>query len=80
MISFLIKNKLLSNFQFGFRPNYFTAYSSVNLNHEAAKQFNQNKTVFFFFLDLGNAFDTLDHFVLSTKLGRHGFRDLIRIG
>ena len=49
MMSYLNMYKLLSNFRFGFRPNYSTSYACVYLINEVAKQFNPNKNYSFTF-------------------------------
>ena len=68
MMSYLNINKLLSNFQFGFRPNYSTSYACVNSINEVAKQFKLNKIVRSRLLDLSKAFNTLNDSILLKKL------------
>ena len=74
MLSFLNRNHALSEFQFGFRPNYSTSLACTCLINKLTKYFLANKLALTAFLDLNKAFDTLDHRILLNKLYHYGFK------
>ena len=64
----------LSNFQFGFRPNYSTSCTCALFINDIAEQFDQNKIVLSIFLDLSKVFGNLDHSIFLKELDNYGFR------
>ena len=64
MLSFLNRNHALSDFQYGFRPNYSTSTACTCLITKFTKYFSADKFALTAFLDLSKAFDALDHRVL----------------
>ena len=61
LMEFLDKNKLLSKFQFGFRPRLSTELAATLLLDEIRKNVDQGKLVGATFIDLSKAFDTISH-------------------
>ena len=80
MYSFLEKNKLLHNKQFGFRTKHFTSHALLSLTETIKNFLDQKKKVAGIFIDLD--FDTINHSILCDKLNYYGFEvkpnDLIR--
>ena len=66
--SYLEKNKLLSNKQFGFRPNSSTTYAISTLYDKLINNIDKDMYTCCIFLDLSKAFDTVDHGILLWKL------------
>ena len=77
MYSFLEKNKLLNQNQFGFRQNHSTSHALINLTETIKRQLDGKKTVAGVFIDLEKAFDTVNHSILYNKLKYYGFRGKI---
>ena len=67
MLCFLNHNHALSEFQFGFRPNYSTSLACTCLINKLTKYFLANKLALMAFLDLSKAFATLDQRILLNK-------------
>ena len=74
MYSFLEKNKLLNNNQFGFRLNHSTSHALINLTETITRQIDGKKLVAGVFIDLEKAFDTVNHSILCNKLNQYGFK------
>src|SRR3989441_996634 len=72
--SFLTKNNILYNYQFGFRPHYSTKLALIDSIDEIYKLLDNRFYVAAIFLDLAKAFDTIDHAILLEKLDNYGFR------
>ena len=69
----LTENILVSN-QYGFRSGYNTTDCLVDLTDEIAKALDEEKYAVSLFLDLSKAFDTVNHFILLSKLDLYGIR------
>ena len=70
--SFLEDNKLLTDFQFGYRQNRSTKLASTLLFDDICNCIDQGKFVGAVYIDLTKAFDTVGHGVLLSKLNRYG--------
>ena len=66
--SFLTKNKVLYNFQSGFRNKHSTDSCLSYLNDKILKGFDSGLLTGMILIDLQKAFDTIDHEVLFKKL------------
>ncbi len=74
MISFIDKNKILSNCQFGFRANHSTSHAIIRLTDLISSYLDKSEKVAGIFLDISKAFDSLDQDILLQKLDAYGFR------
>ena len=74
--SFIDKYDLLSNCQYGFRPNCSTSLALMELVEEISSSLDNKKVTIGVFIDLKRAFDTIDHSLLLKKLEHYGIRGL----
>ena len=74
---FLINNKILSDKQFGFRPNYSTESALHSILSKIYSAFDRNEYCLAVFLDVRKAFDSIDRNILIEKLKYYGFRDSV---
>ncbi len=74
LIIFLNKNKILYEYQFGFRENYSTSMALIEIVDNILKDLEAGKYVAGIYLDLSKAFDTVDHKILLHKLNHYGIR------
>jgi len=75
--SFIARNKLLSDHQFGFRENYNTSDAVLQFIDAVQDSLNYKKVTITVFLDFSKAFDTVNHAVLLKKLLHLGFRGVV---
>ena len=71
LYSFLERNSLLSNSQFGFRKRRSTKMAATLLCDSVRKGFENGLLVGCLFLDLSKAFDTMGHSIILEKLLLH---------
>ena len=76
IIQFLEDNKIIYYKQFGFRKNFSTALAIITLVENVQIPLDNNKFGCRIFIDLGKAFDTVDHNILLSKLNYYGIRDI----
>jgi hypothetical protein len=72
--SFITKNNLLDNSQYGFRKQHSTEFALINLVDKIANFIEDKKYVICIMIDIKKAFDSLNHKILIGKLLNYGFR------
>ena len=75
--SFISRNNLISNNQFGFRAGRSTSDAALEFLNETIDAIDNRGYNIAIFLDLQKAFDTVNHGILIKKLERLGFRGII---
>ena len=70
----LVTNKLLSQFQSGFRPGHSTSTALLDVSDYILKNIDEGNLTGAVFLDLSKAFDIIDHSLLKIKLAALGVR------
>ena len=76
LVSYLEKECLLFNFQFGFRKGYSTEYAILETVEKLKSAVDDQKITCGIFLDFSKAFDTINHHILLEKLYKYGIRGL----
>jgi len=66
--NFLNENKVLYNYQSGFRSSRSTAFALSYLNNKILQGFDKGLVTGMILIDLQKAFDTIDHDILLQKL------------
>ena len=74
--SFINKNNILYEHQYGFRSNYSTSLAVIQLVEQISSSVDNKELSLGIFLDLSRAFDTVNHRILLTKLEHYGIRGL----
>lgn len=74
LLVFLDLNKVLYEFQFGFRTLHSTTLALIDLVDNLRQQLDEGNYVLGIFIDLTKAFDTVDHDILLHKLEFYGIR------
>ena len=72
--SFLGKENLIYNKQFGFRPKHSTNHALINITEQIRESLDNGQYSCGVFVDFQKAFDTVNHDILLTRLDRHGIR------
>jgi len=73
-ITFLNKNNILSNNQYGLRAGHSTQQVVIELVDKISQAIERNEYTVGLFSDLSKAFDTVNHHILLGKLEHYGFR------
>ena len=68
LVSYLEKECLLFNFQFGFRKGYSTEYVILETVEKLKSSVDDQKITCGIFLDFSKAFDAINHHILLEKL------------
>ena len=74
LYSFFSEDNILYKKQFGFQKQHSTDHAIVHLVNEIFKSFENNCYTLSVFIDLTEAFDTVDHNILLKKLFHYGVR------
>ena len=72
LLSYLEKNKLLTELQFGFRKQRSTKMAATYLRDQIRREMSNGNMVGAVYLDLSKAFDTMGHDLLINKLSTYG--------
>ena len=72
--SYLVKNNLIFDKQFGFRSNYSTNHALISITERIKDLVDSGKYVCGVFVDLEKAFDTVNHKILCEKLNFYELR------
>jgi len=74
LIFFIEFHDLLYDNQFGFRCKHSTIDAVIKLITDTCKGLDENEETLAVYLDLSNAFDTIDHSILLKRLDFYGIR------
>ena len=74
MNEYLNIHNLLNKHQYGFQTNKSTVHALLHIVGFISKALNNNELVVAVFLDLGKAFDLVDHNIPILKLEKYGIR------
>jgi len=77
MSDFLENNKILYEYQFGFRKNYSTSQAVMEVVDSIYRSWDNHEITMGIFLDLQKAFDTVNYNVLLKKLELYGVRGIV---
>ena len=72
--SYLDNNKILYDYQFGFRAGHSTCHALLDTVNTIRGHLDNGSCVLGLYLDLKKAFDTVDHDILLRKAENYGFR------
>ena len=72
--SYLVKNNLIFDKQFGFRSTYSTNHALLSITERIKDLVDSGNYVCGIFVDLEKAFDTVNHRILCEKLEYYGLR------
>ena len=74
LYTFLGKNSVIYDLQFGFRQKYSTSHASIHLTEKIREQLDNKNIVCGIFFELEKAFDRVDHGILIQRLNHYGIR------
>ena len=74
LVRFLEANKILFEYQYGFRKLYPTTLALIEFTDSSIKYLDEGQYCMSIFVDLTKPFDTVDHGILLDKLDRYGIR------
>jgi hypothetical protein len=74
--SFVLKNNLLNESQYGFRSKRSTSLALLELTEEITKSVDSKKITIGVYIDLKKAFDTINHDLLLKKMEQYGIRGI----
>ena len=77
LIIFLKKYDIFSQNQYGFRENYSTAHTFLQLYNKISNALDAKKATLGLFIDLSQAFDTVNREILLNKLEHYGIRSVV---
>ena len=72
LLRFLNVSKILSDSQYGFRKHHSTAYALACLYDKISSAMENKEYTVGIFIDLSEAFDTVDHHILISNLEHYG--------
>ena len=75
--NFLQVNKILYEFQFGFRKHHSTILALLEVLDNIYHHLDRHEFVIGIYLDLQKAFDTVNHDILLYKLQNYGVRGIV---
>jgi len=76
LISYLERDSILSNYQFGFRKNHSTFLALIDVVENIYQNLDASLTVVGIYLDLTKAFNTVNHDLLLYKLQNYGIQGI----
>jgi hypothetical protein len=77
LFNFLSVNKVLYDYQFGFRKNYSTGLALLEVTDSIYQSLDKGDFCCGVYLDLQKAFDTVNHDILLKKLYNYGIRGIV---
>ena len=77
LFSFMNKYKLLYKYRFGFREKHDTDIALIVLIDKIIAALNNDEIILGVYLDLKQAFDTVNHKIRLMKLYKNGIRGIV---
>ena len=71
----LVKEKISYLKQLGFQKGHFTEHAIAQMVGQIHESFKNNNYTLEVFIDLSEAFDTIDHLILLKELANYGIKD-----